>query len=293
MSVLQYKDLVLEVNGNEQGLVQNATVSCDAGLDLINISTGTIPYIRDRVGQVSFEQLLTSVTAFNTLAGFSSPISIKLIDNVADKSIEAEECLLTNAEYSLTAQGFFLGKYTYNTIGLKSGSDSPSVDYAITGRAPYRVWGGSGAPGKNHQSVVLSVEINRENFYNKGDARPKHSIVNFPIKTTASIEMASETGIYNTLSSTIDKLNKIGTCSAAQTTGENISISVGSSSLTITGFHLQSLEIGEGGVGASPQTMVANYISYDDYGFLEGGRITDYSTANSSPGPGGPPPEPE
>tara|TARA_R100000278_G_C5476820_1_gene166713 strand:- start:4704 stop:5585 length:882 start_codon:yes stop_codon:yes gene_type:complete len=293
VSVLQYKDLVLEVNGNEQGLVQNATISCDAGLDLINISTGSIPYIRDRAGQVSFEQLLTSVPAFKNIAGFSSPISIKLIDNVGDKSIEAEECLVTNAEYSLTAQGFFLGKYTYSTIGLKTGSDSASVSYTGTGRAPYRVFGGSGAPGRNHQSVVLAVQVNRENFYNKGDARPKHSIINFPIQTTASIEMASETGMYNTLSGTIDRLNKIGACSAAQTTAENISINVGSSALTITGFHLQSLEIGEGGVGGSPQMMVANYISYDDYGFLQAGRITDYSTADSSPGGGGPPEEPE
>lgn len=293
MSILQYKDLVLKVNGSEQGLVQSATVSCDAGLDLISVSTGTIPYIKDRAGEVVYEQLLTSAADFKDIAGFTSPITIILSETgTSVPAIKAHECLLTNAEYRLSVKDLFVGTYTYSTIGLELDSVSTSSTFVGAGRAPYRPWG-SASVGLNQQAVSASVSVKRTNIYEKGDGRPKYSVVSFPVETNVSINMGSQTGIYNELEATINGFNKIASCGGAEPATSAISINLSGVALSIGGCNLQKIETSEGTTEGGPQTITANYVSYEDYGLLSANRKVDYSTASTTPAPPGPPDEPE
>ena len=293
MSILQYKDLILRVNGSEQGLVQSATVSCDAGLDLISVSTGTIPYIKDRAGEVVYEQLLTSAPNFKDIAGFISPITITLSETGTNApAIKANECLLTNAEYRLSVKDLFVGTYTYSTIGLELEEVSTTGNFAKDGRAPYRPWGFASF-GPNQQAVSASVSLKRTNIYEKGDGRPKYSVVSFPVETNVSINMGSQSGIYNELEATISGFNKITTCAGAQPAEQSISITVSGAGLSIGGCNLQKIETSEGTTAGGPQTITANYVSYEDYGLLSANRKVNYSTASATPAPPEPPPEPE
>lgn len=297
MGVLQYKDLVLEVDGNQQGLVQNVTVSCDAGLDLITFSSGVLPYSTERKGTISYEQIISSLGDITDAPLFLDKGEIKLYDNVGSGYVSAGQCIISSIEYSLPINGFFVCKYEYTHIGVTGQVAGQSLaSYPATGRAPYRVYYSGGAPGDNHQSITINIKANRKNLFYKGDPKPRHSVISFPIETTVTLEMAADsTGFINSINTNFlaDKLSEIQGCSASLN-NQDMTISMEGSSITIRDLYLSSVNTEQISVDGSPLKFTAEYISYDDYDTIANGqRFINYSSYSSTAGGSGPPPEPE
>lgn len=299
MGVLQYKDLVLEVDGEQQGLVQNVAVSCDAGLDLITFSSGVLPYSTERKGTISYEQIVSSLGDITTAPLFTDKGEIKLYDNVGSGYVYAANCVLNSIEYTLGINGFFTCKYEYSHIGVTGVTTGQNLaTFAATGRAPYRVYYGGGAPGTNHQSIAINITAKRKNLFTKGDPKPKHSVVSYPIETTVTLEMAADsTGFIDNLNTNFlaGKLSQIQGCSVGLD-GQDITINMegGGDSLTIEGLYLSNFSTEQGGTDGSPLIVKAEYISYDDYGTISNGqRIINYDSYSAPGGGSGPDPEPE
>lgn len=299
MGVLQYKDLVLTIDGEQKGLVQNVTISCEAGLDLITHSSGVVPYISNRKGTISCEQIVSSLGDITTVSLFEDKGEIRLYDNVGSGYVSAGQCLINSIEYSLPSDGFFICKYEYIHIGITGQTSGSSfAGYAETGRAPIRQYYGGGAPGVNHQLITISTNLNREILYNKGDPKPKHSVISLPIETNVTLEMmADSTGFINDLNSNFlaNRLSEIQGCSAnIQNQDITISMDGGGSGMTINDLYLSNLTTQQGGVDGAPLSFTVEYVSYDDYGLSTNGkRIVNYDSYSSGGGLVGPPPEPE
>jgi hypothetical protein len=285
VGVLQYKDLVIEVDGQQKGLVQNVTVSCDAGLDLITHYSGVIPYIKDTKGRVSFEQLVSGIVLIDSAPLFNSIGEIRLYDNVGSGYISASECTIDSIECSLITKGFFSCKYEYIHLGIEAALSGQSfAGYSPTGRAPHRAFYTGGAPGTNHQSITVATKLNRKTLYNKGDARPKHSVIPLPIETTVSLEMNTDsTGLMRNIQDNFT-ISPIQDC-LIEPEYQNM--------FSIPELYLNNVSTDGGGVDGSPLSISAEYISYYDYGVTVGGRIINYSSYDSGGGGQPPPPEPE
>lgn len=299
MGVLQYKDLVLEVDGQQKGLVQNVTVSCEAGLDLITHFSGVIPYVSQRQGTISFEQLVPDLVRISSVPLFNSKGEIKLYDNVGSGYISASQCLINSVEYSLATQGFISCKYEYIHLGIVAETSGQSfAGYSQTGRAPNRTFYVSGAPGTNHQSIIIATTLNRQILYDKGDARPKHSVISLPIETRVSLEMnADSTGFMQNIQDNF-AIPPIENCSIdLQNQTMNITmtggISPSGSILSIPELYLDNFSTNGGAVDGTPLTISAEYVSYYDYGVTVGGRIVNYDSYQGGGGGQPPPPEPE
>lgn len=299
MGVLQYKDLVLTVNGEQKGLVQNVTISCEAGLDLITHSSGVIPYISDRQGTISFEQIVSSLDDITQVPLFNDHGEIRLYDNVGSGYVSAGQCLINSIEYGLPTDSFFICRYEYSHIGVTGQTSGQSfAGYAETGRAPIRQYYGGGAPGTNHQLITINTTLNRKNLYNKGDPKPKHSVILLPIETNVTLEMmADSTGFIQNLDNNFlaNKLSEIKNCSAnIQNQDITISMEGGGNSITINDLYLSNLTTQQGGIDGSPLMFTVEYVSYDDYGITTNNkRIINYDSYSSGGGGAGPPIEPE
>lgn len=299
MGVLQYKDLVLTVDGVQKGLVQNVTISCEAGLDLITHSSGVIPYISDRKGTISFEQIVSSLDDITQAPLFDDYGEIRLYDNVGSGYVSAGQCLINSIEYSLPSDGLFTCKYEYVHIGITGQTSGSSfAGYAETGRAPIRQYYAGGAPGTNHQLITIETNLNREILYNKGDPKPKHSVIVFPIETNVTLEMmVDSTGFIGNLDSNFltNKLSEIRGCSAnIQNQDITIGMEAGGGNITINDLYLSNFTTQQGGVDGAPLSFTVEYVSYDDYGLSTNGkRIVNYDSYSSGGGGAGPPSEPE
>lgn len=295
MGVLQYQDLVLEVDGEQKGLVQNVTVSCDAGLDLITFSSGVLPYTTDRTGKITYEQIVSSIGDITEAPLFTDKGEIRLYDNVGSGYVVAKQCVLNSIEYNLPINGFFTCKYDYTHVGISGVASGQNIaTYPSTGRAPYRVYYSGGAPGINHQNIIINITAKRDNLFNKGDPRPKHSVISYPIQTTVTLEMSADSsGFIQNINTEFlsGRLSQISGCSSSlQNQDMTISIGAGIGSITISDLYLNNIDTQQGDTQGAPLSFTAEYISYDDYGTIANGqRIISYDSYSSPPGGGSPP----
>ena len=298
MGVLQYPDLVLQVDGEQKGLVQNVTVSCDAGLDLISFSTGVIPYETERTGKIIYEQIVSSIGDITEAPLFTDKGQIRLYDNVGSGYVIAEQCVLNSIEYNLPINGFFTCKYEYTHIGVSGIASGQNIaSYPQTGRAPYRVYYSGGAPGTNHQSISINITARRKDLFNKGDPRPKCSVISYPIETTVTLQMSADSsGFIQNINTNFlaGRLSQIQGCTASlQNQDMTISIGANIGSITISDLYLTKINTQQGDIGGQPLEFIAEYVSYDDYGTIANGqRIINYAS-QSSPPAGGSPPDPD
>lgn len=305
MGILQYPDLALEVDGVQYGLVQNVSFDCDSGLDSINYSSGIYSFVSDRAGTISYETIANGISSIQSIAGFDSPIDIKVYDKNTSSFICFKNCLINSTEYTLTNNTFFTVTTTYTHVGVdttnSAGNSYLASSYPETGKLPFRQHYIESAPGFDHQSIIFSTNINRQNLYNKGFAKPYASVINYPIETSLTLTMAAhDTGVIAELNEGFlkDKLEYITDCYASYGLG---SIQVKMSNPqncaaedTVSLFmYLQSISNEGGGVDGQPLLIKAEYISYNDFDTKKDKkRLIKYEDDTTSP-PSGPPPEPE
>ena len=312
-SIQQYQDLLLAIQPyggsvSTQGLVQNVTISADAGLDFVTYSSGTDAYTNEKTATVSFESLVDGLSDISSNPLFTTKGDIYLTQKHSDSitsSIKVQDCLISSLEYNLTSDSFFIAKYEYTALGI-TGSPGVGSYGAIpsTGDANYRTFydmNASTLPVTAHYAVNITFNIERKDLYHKGNPKAQQSVIVFPIETKLSFEIYApsnfnDSGIFiegQPLNDDILKyFSKIDGCSAT-TTSNNLTIAMCGSSMTLYDLYLSSFETQGGGVDGTPLSFKVEYTSHYDYGLVvDGGRVVDYITSAGGGG-GGPPPEPE
>lgn len=312
-SIQQYQDLLLAIQPyggsvSTQGLVQNVTISADAGLDFVTYSSGTDAYTNEKTATVSFESLVDGLSDISSNPLFTTKGDIYLTQNYTTgttSSIKVQDCLISSLEYNLTSDSLFIAKYEYTALGITGSSGVGSYDaIPSTGDVNYRTsydTNSSTLPVTGHYTVNISFNIERKDLYDKGDPRAKQSVIVFPIETKLSFEIYApsnfnDNGIFvegEPLNDDILKyFSKINGCSAT-VNSNNLTIAMCDSSMTLYDLYLSSFETQGGGVDGTPLSFKVEYTSHYDYGLVDdGGRVVDYITSAGGGG-GGPPPEPE
>lgn len=313
-SIQQYQDLLLAIQPyggsvSTQGLVQNVTISADAGLDFVTYNSGTDAYTSEKTATVSYETLVDDLSAISGNPLFITKGDIYFTQNYTTgttSSIWAQDCLISSLEYNLTSDSFFIAKYEYTALGITGISGVGDYDAIPSiGNVNYRTsydTNSSTLPviGR-HYAVNITFNIERKDLYDKGDPRAQQSVIVFPIETKLSFEIYAPSNFnYNGIFVEGEPLNdyilkyfsKINGCSAT-VDSNNLTIAMCDSSMTLYDLYLSSFETQGGGVDGTPLSFKVEYTSHYDYGLVEyGGRVVDYITGAGGGG-GGPPPEPE
>ena len=303
-----------------QGLVQNVTISADAGLDSVNYISGTQTYIKDRTATVSFETILGSGNSvFANLTGHwlvtgLGDIYFSQRGGLAQSSLRVQDCLLSSVEYNLTSDSFFTAKYEYTALGITGSSLTSSYLPDPTGSvAWYRTAydGGnskipiSGISYSGTYAINISFNIERKNLYNKANPEPQYSVMVLPINTSFSFEtyapgyfdIYDPSGIFLKGQPLNDQIvtyfSKIQDCDM-NFKGNTFTIALCSEVMSLYDLYLSSFETQGGGVDGTPLSFKVTYESKYDYRLIEnGGTVVNYVPIADGGGGGGPPPEPE
>jgi hypothetical protein len=252
--IYQFDEVVVKIDGNTQGLVQNVSVKADTGLDFVTFYNTGIQGVYRKANNINIDVVQLHNGTFVNPTGclLYNNIGHIIIERSGGTNIDFSGCVLIGTKSNIDADSG-LGSKTltymalgYTNVGSTFTQPSPATGKVEATRACY-----TGALENNQTSFESSCTINRELLYSPGRANPTHICIQYPITTTSTVTKIEDS------SSTVKGSGTLGTCAADM---------VVSATAGIDDAYLENIAIEGATVKGDVQKVSYSYRSTKDYG---------------------------